>query len=89
MPKTAEAPLYNQVVAITTSYLGPAAERFIARQIQTHLNKNPEDITPKDLAQLVDWIKIAIALLTDDGKVVEEFSASLMELSKGKASKSS
>lgn len=87
MAKTVEAPLYKQVVDTTTSYLGPAAERFIARQIETHLNKRPEEITPKDLAQLVDWIKIAIALLTDDGKVVEEFSARLMKLSKGKASK--
>lgn len=89
MVKTVEAPLYKQVVAITTSYLGPAAERFIARQIETHLDKRPEEITPADLIQLIDWIKIAIALLTDDGKVVEQYSASLMKLTKGKTRKSS
>jgi hypothetical protein len=83
MGKTREVTLYSQVVSITTSYLGPAAERFIARQIQTHLNKQPDELTKQDLAKLVDWIKIAIALLTEDGKVVEEYSASLMALSKG------
>lgn len=84
MPKSGGS-VYSEVVAITTSYLGPAAERFIARQIQTHLNKKPEELTRKDLEKLVDWIKIAIALLTEDGKVVEEFSASLIALSKSKA----
>jgi hypothetical protein len=83
----AQASLYQEVVEITTSYLGPAAERFIARQIQTHLNKEPEELTKKDLVKLVDWIKIAIALLTEDGKVVEEYSRSLVALSRGKATR--
>lgn len=76
--------LYNRVVYITALYLGPAAERFIARQIQIHLNKEPEELTQKDLEKLVDWIKIAIALLTEDAKVVEEFSANLMALTRVK-----
>lgn len=87
MPQKPTTSVYSEVVAITTSYLGPAAERFIARQIQTHLNKQPEELTKKDLEKLVDWIKIAIALLTEDGKVVEDFSASLMKLSKSKATR--
>lgn len=74
--------LYNDVVKITTNYLGPAAERFIKRQITTHLNKKPEDLTKDDLVKLVDWIKIAIALLTEDGKIVEDYSKSLLELAK-------
>lgn len=77
---TAQATLYDDVVKVTTSYLGPAAERFIARQIQTHLDKKPEELTKEDLVKLVDWIKIAIALLTEDGHVVDEFTKSLLKL---------
>jgi hypothetical protein len=74
--------LYQQVVEVTNSYLGPASERFISRQIQNHLQKEPEELTREDLAKLVDWIKIAIALLTEDNKTVEEFTESLMSLTK-------
>lgn len=77
--------LYDQVVIITMDYLGPAAERFISRQIRTHLHKAPDELTHEDLLKLVDWIKIAIALLTEDGKIVDEFTASLKALAQEKA----
>ena len=72
--------LYQELVNVTTSYLGPAAERFITRQIDTHLHKTPDQLTKEDVPKLVDWIKLAIALLTEDPKMVEEFSESLMAL---------
>lgn len=78
----AQANLYQQVVKITQDYLGPAAERFVSRQIQTHLHKQPDALTEKDLAELVDWIKIAVALLTEDGKMVDDFVRSLLDLGK-------
>ncbi len=81
----AERTLYKQVVKITQDYLGPAAERFVTRQIETHLQKQPEDLTKKDLVQLVDWLKIAIALLTEDGKMVDDFANSLLKLGKQQA----
>ena len=74
--------LYDQVVDVTMVYLGPAAERFITRQIKTHIGKEPEELTEDDLVKLVDWVKLAIALLTEDSKIVDEFSSSLLELSK-------
>lgn len=74
--------LYKEVVDITTSYLGPAAERFITRQIKTHLNKEPDELSPKDLEKLVDWIKVAIALLTEDGKMVQDYANSLLKLAR-------
>lgn len=77
---TAETKLYPQVVKVTQDYLGPAAERFIARQIETHLKKKPEELTKEDLAKLIDWVKIAIALLTEDGKTVDDFTESLLKL---------
>lgn len=78
--------LYSQVVDVTMSYLGPAAERFIARQIETHLQKNPEELTHADLEVLVDWIKIAISLLTEDQQIVDDFTKSLLALADNRAS---
>lgn len=74
------AKLYKEVVAITQSYLGPAAERFITRQIKTHLHKDPDELTPRDLAKLADWIKVAIALLTEDSRIVQDYTESLLKL---------
>lgn len=84
----AAASLYQQVVKVTREYLGPATERFISRQIQTHLRKQPEDLTESDLAELVDWVKIAIALLTEDAKLVDDFARSLLKLGEKQAKSS-
>ncbi len=70
--------LYDEVVEITYDYLGPAASRFIAREIETHLAKNPEDLTKTDIPVLLDWSKLAIALLTDDKQIVDDFSKRLL-----------
>lgn len=72
--------LYKQVLSITTDYLGPAADRFITRQIETHLKKSPDDLTKDDIEKLTEWVKVAIALLTEDSQMVEDFTASLMKL---------
>jgi hypothetical protein len=72
--------LYREVVDVTTSYLGPAAERFISRQIQTHLHKSPDELLPEDIEKLSEWVKVAIALLTEDSKMVDDFTQSLIEL---------
>ncbi len=72
--------LYRKTVAIAEDYLGPAAERFMSRQIRFHLQKEPEEITPADLAKLEEWFKVALALLTDDRDVVAEFAARIKVL---------
>ena len=69
--------LYQQVVATTHTYLGPAADRFIARQVQNHLKKQPDKLSEKDLASLIDWIQIAVSLLTEDSKIIEEYVTEL------------
>jgi len=74
--------LYEQVVQVTHAYLGPAAERFIARQVQNHLHKNPEQLSAEDLSQLIDWIQIAVSLLTDDSDIIEEYIHELRILTK-------
>lgn len=72
--------LYKRVVRITHIYLGPAADRFIARQVENHLHKNPEKLTAGDLEHLIDWIRVAVSLLTDEADIVEEYILQLHRL---------
>ncbi len=72
--------LYDKVVRVTHVYLGPAADRFIARQVQNHLHKNPEDLSPGDLDKLIDWIRVTVSLLTEDNEIVEEYIHQLILL---------
>ena len=72
--------LYDKVVRVTNVYLGPAADRFIARQVQNHLHKPPEELSNKDLLMLIDWIRVAVSLLTDDSELIEEYAAQLHKL---------
>jgi hypothetical protein len=72
--------LYDKVVQITHVYLGPAADRFIIRQVRNHLHKEPEALSPKDLSKLIDWIRVAVSFLTDDSELVEEYTDELMRL---------
>lgn len=73
--------LFEKVVQVTHVYLGPAADRFIVRQIHSHLNKEPEELSKEDLAKLIDWIRVAVSFLTDDSDLVEEYTDELRKLS--------
>jgi hypothetical protein len=72
--------LYDRVVQITHIYLGPAADRFIDRQVQNHIKKDPTKLNAADLELLVDWIRVAVSLLTDDSEIVEEYITQLQRL---------
>jgi len=74
--------IYEQTLQITQDYLGPAAERFITRQITFHLQKDPEKLTKKDIPQLAEWVKVSIAILTDDKKMVDDFTKRILTLVK-------
>jgi len=75
-----EPSLYDQVVRITHVYLGPAADRFITRQVENHLHKAPEELSQADLVGLIDWIKVVVSLLTEDNAIIEEYTAELEKL---------
>jgi hypothetical protein len=75
--------VYKRVLRVTHEYLGPAADRFIDRQVRNHLHKKPESITEKDLARLMDWIRLAVSLLTDDRDVVEAYIGQLEQIAHG------
>jgi hypothetical protein len=74
--------LYWNVIEVTSQYLGPAAERFIDRQVRNHLNKDPEKITKSDITKLLDWIRTSVTLLTDNQVLIEEYIQQLESLSK-------
>jgi hypothetical protein len=76
------ASVYERVVRITHIYLGPAADRFIDRQVENHLGKMPKALTLADLSQLIDWIRVAVSLMTDDAEIVDEYIEQLERLSR-------
>lgn len=80
MAANTNSSVYNRVVSITHSYLGPAANRFIARQVENHLHKSPEKLSSADLVDLIDWIRVAVSLLTEDSKIIEEYIDELLKL---------
>lgn len=75
-----ETSLYRKVVTITYDYLGPAADRFVTRQIRNHLHKDPEELEKSDLKKLIDWISLAFNLLSDDDQLVSDYIDSLEKL---------
>lgn len=76
------ATVYDQVVDITEDYLGPAADRFIKRQISFHLKKKPNELTVKDIPKLAEWIKVSLGLLTQDKAMVDKCQAQIIALTK-------
>lgn len=76
------ASFFKQVVSATDDYLGPASERFISRQVEHHLNKQPSELKKKDLPHLIQWIRLAMGLVIDDQQMIEDYIATLRQLSK-------
>jgi hypothetical protein len=72
--------LYDKVFHISKTYLGPAAERFIYRQVKNHLDKEPEQLKQADMTVLIDWIRISVSFLTEDSNVIEEYVHQLNQL---------
>jgi hypothetical protein len=72
--------LYQKVVQVTYIYLGPAADRFVTRQVVNHLHKRPEQLSKSDMPELIDWIKLAMGFLTQDQKIIEDYISRLRNL---------
>lgn len=78
----AENSLYNSLVEVTKDYLGPAANRFIDRQIVNHLDKKPSKLKAEDMKKLNDWLRVAFSILTDDQSLIDEYFKRLNSLTK-------
>lgn len=72
--------LYKQAVKISEDYLGPAGERFIRRQIITHLDIEPEALTKQQLPELAEWLHAAFAVITRDARYVNEYVEQILTL---------
>jgi hypothetical protein len=72
--------VYQDIVIIVNDYLGPAGERFVSRQVEFHLKKKPEEVTKEDIPKLVEWLKVSIAMLTEDAKMVDDCAARVAKL---------
>ena len=79
----AEVSLWEQLLEVNRDYFGPAAERFLDRQIDTHIGKSPQKITKRDLAVLNDWLRLSFALLTNDSELVDHYAQRLALIARG------
>ena len=72
--------LLTDLVSVMKEYLGPAAERFVARQISYFLRKTPADLSRDDLPKLAEWMRVKILVLSDDIDLAEEMSKKIKNL---------
>jgi hypothetical protein len=63
---------YDKILEITSDYLGPASNRFLDRQIESHLKKLPQDLKQTDIQALAIRIRSGLLVLTQDEMVVDE-----------------
>ena len=65
--------LCDDVINVAKTYMGPAADRFVSRQVSQHLDITVETLSNQHLPELAKWIFISGKLLMDEAKA-QEFS---------------
>jgi hypothetical protein len=73
---------YQKIVYIAKDILGPAAERFVARQVDFHLGKKPEHLEKEDVSKLAERMRSALELLSADKKSVDDTVAKILQVTK-------
>ncbi len=73
--------LYQDILNICETYLSDDSQRFLDRQITTHLKKSPETIVPKDAIELAKWSQVSGGLLLGQNKA-EEMAKEILALVK-------
>ena len=72
--------LYDDVVGLAKIYLGPAAQKFVDRQLKGHLNiADGSALTSSHPEGLAKWYYTSGKLLMDDAKA-QEFSEKVKSL---------
>jgi hypothetical protein len=74
--------LYQKIILVTEEYLGPSAQRFVDKQIISHLSKPPEEISAEDIPKLVQWCNAVFSVLTEDRSVIQEYVSRIEALGK-------
>lgn len=65
--------LYDDVVEVAKPYLGPAAERFVRRQITGHLDTEEAQLAAHHLEELARWCYVSGKLIMAEDEA-QEFS---------------
>ena len=63
--------LSDSAIAVAKQYMGPAAEKFMKRQIKEHLGLEPEDLTADKLPELATWCLTSGKLVMGEDKAKE------------------
>jgi len=71
--------LYDDVVAIAKPYLGPAAERFVSRQLKGHLDIEGSQLSSHHLEELAKWCLVSGKLIMSEDQA-QEFSRKVQGL---------
>lgn len=72
--------LHNSVIGVAKLYLGPAAERFVNRQITGHLNKAvSSELAAGDLEELAKWCYLSGRLVMPEERA-KEFGEAVRKL---------
>ncbi len=66
-----KTPLYDNVLEICEKYLSKDSQKFLDRQITSHLKKAPGDIEPKDATELAKWTKVSGGLLVGNTRAAQ------------------
>ncbi len=72
--------LYDNITAITRNHLGLEADRFVTRQIRSHLQKDPETLQRNELRRLIYWIELAMRTIYSDQPAVDAYMQDLETL---------
>ena len=72
--------LYDDVVALSKNYLGPAAAKFVDRQINTHLKIELSQLRAENMEELAKWCFISGKLLMDNKAEAKEYSEKVKAL---------
>lgn len=73
--------IYQQVIRTTHKYLDPTLSECIDSQLECQLHKTPDQLTKSELSGLIDWIRMIVALVADDNKLIERYISELNQIS--------
>ena len=71
--------LYDDALNVARHYLGPAAEKFMTRQIERVPNAETQNLGPQHLGDLARWCFSSGKLIMGDSKA-KEFSEKVQAL---------
>ena len=63
--------LYDSAIEAAKPYMGPAAEKFMTRQIKEHLGIEPANLTVDNLPDLASWCISSGKLVMGEDKAKE------------------